>query len=240
MISRYPFGLSRSCDQTTAKSPVRPRAILAARAVLLATLVVLVGMLGTAHEAAAASITVDTSTLAGTSGQLDFAFLDGDFVANNTVTISNLTTNGTLGLTDCLVGCTGGPPYVLDDALGLGQFLQDLTLGTFVSFDLSFTTNFRGSGVPDLLVLNLLDSNTSFTLVDTNLDALSGAQIPYQDALLLLTLTGNGDIQVATVTNPITPVTQVPEPSALLLVALGGCLLAHRRRRSVVRGGVTE
>ena len=41
-------------------------------------------------------VTVDTSTLAGTSAQIAFDFIDGG-PPSNTVTISGFTTDGTLG-----------------------------------------------------------------------------------------------------------------------------------------------
>ena len=136
-------------------------------------------------------------------------------MGNNTVTIDNITTDGTLQGTDCTLGCSGGPPYVLDESFSFGQFLQDLDLGTTISFDLTFTTNFSGTGDPDALVLMLLDPNTNFTLVDTDLDA-NPAPIPYQDALLILALQGDGQITVATVGAPVT-VGAVPEPATLAL-----------------------
>ena len=82
---------------------------------------------------------------------------------------------------------------MLDESSSLGQFLQDLLLGTTISFDLTFTTNYSGTGDPDALVLMLLDPITNFTLVDTDLDA-NPAPIPFQDALLILALQGSGQI----------------------------------------------
>jgi hypothetical protein len=156
---------------------------------------------------------------------LDFQLLDGDLSANNSATISALKTNGTLHGFDCTVGCAGGPPFVINDALGLGQFIQDLVLGTALSFDLAFTNNFAG-GDADLLVLNLLDPATNFTLVDTNLDALA-APVPYQDALLVLNFQ-TGQFLFPSVTSPVigvsTPRVGVPEPNIFVLL-MGGVLV---------------
>src|ERR1051326_6576913 len=96
--------------------------------------------------------------------------------------ISGLATNGTLQGRDCSVGGSGGPPFVINDSLGFGEFTQNLILGSILSFYLISTNAFAG-GDPDLLVLNLLNAATGFTLVDTNLDALS-APIPFQGALM--------------------------------------------------------
>jgi hypothetical protein len=191
-----------------------------------------VATLGSAH---ALSIHLNTSALAGVSGRLEFSLFDGDFtLGNNTVTISNLVTDGTLGAVDCSLGCAGGPPYTLDETAGLGQLLQDLTLGLGVDFDLTYTTNFvsNGANAPDRLVLNLLDPATNLTLVDTDLDALADP-IPYQDALLVLDLVAGGQPRFPTRTDPIGPPNPptVPEPPAAALLALGIVVLAGRHLR---------
>src|SRR5262245_25788048 len=150
-----------------------------------------IGMEGHLQKAFALSITLGTTALAGTDARLEFDLLDGDLSENNNATISGLTTDGILGTATCEMGvsCTGGPSFTISDTGGLGQFLQDLTLGGSVAFNLDFTNNFAGSGAPDRLVLFLLDPDTNFTLVDTNLDRLSDP-IPFQDALLFVGLGG--------------------------------------------------
>jgi hypothetical protein len=183
-----------------------------------------------AGPASAAVISFDTTTLAGTQGRLDFSLLDGDGVlGNNTITIASIATDGALGLVDCTLGCSGGPPFTITEALALGQFLQDLTLGTTFSFDLSFTSNFSGSGAPDRLSLVLLDPTTNFTLVDTNLD-FPIDQVPVQDALLVVDLAPDAQIQLATATDPSVP-GSVPEPAAASLIWLGCALIAGQRVR---------
>ena len=180
------------------------------------------------RDALATFVNIDTTTLAGTDARLEFTLLDGDFTANNSVTISGITTNGTLGGTDCTVGCSGGPPYAIDDSIGLGQLLQDLNLGTFVSFFLNYTTNFSGISSPDRFSLLLLDPGTNFTLVDTNLDFPSDP-VPVQDALLVIDLQGEGQTQAATATTPSIGVA-VPEPGTLALLALGSLFVIGRSK----------
>lgn len=198
---------------------------------ILSLFLFVAGLAGSPRDALAAAVHIDTSTLAGTDGTLEFLLLDGDGVANNTVTISGITTNGTLQGTDCTIGCTGGPPYIIDDGFGLGEFLQSLNLGTFVSFDLAFTTNFAsdGTNAPDRFSLSLLDSSGSFTLVNTDLDFLNDP-IPAQDALLIIDLQGEGQLRLPTVTDPAITVS-VPEPGTLALFALGSVMLLRRRNR---------
>ena len=186
------------------------------------------------HDALAATVTLNTSTLAGMPGRLEFSLLDGDAVANNTVSISNIASNGAFVATDCSIGCTGGPTsFVLDDGVGLGQLLYDLTLGTSLSFDLSFTTNFGGvAGIdpPDLFVLSLLDAGTNFSLVRTDL-------LPPADALLTVDLIGPGVVQTAGATNPIVGLA-IPEPGSLALTAVALLALVGRRRAAAVRTSV--
>ena len=182
------------------------------------------------HDALAATVTLNTSTLAGTSGTLEFSLLDGDTVANNSVAISNIASNGAFVATDCSVGCTVGPSsFVLDDASGLGLLLYTLTLGTSLSFDLSYTTNFGGvAGMdPDRFVLSLLAPG-NYSLVSTNLPG---------DALLTVGLIGSGVVQTAGATDPIVGLA-IPEPGSLALTAVALLALVGRRRAAAVRTSV--
>lgn len=208
----------------------RPRTRFAATLAALASAFILGGI---HHNAHAVLVNLDTTALRdGTSARLDFALLDGDGdLGNNTVTIRSIVTDGTLGGVDCSVGvgCTGGPPFTISDAFGLGQFLQDLTLGTKVSFDLSFTTRFSGNGAPDRLSLMLLDSGSNLTLVHTNLD-FSSDPVPVQDALLIVDHAPGAQIRFATVSSPALPIA-VSEPGAGALFSLGLALIGGQRIR---------
>lgn len=186
---------------------------------------------GTPQNAAAVLVNVNSSALSGTAARLDFQLLDGDLSANNSATISALSNNGTLQGTDCSVGCSGGPPFVIDDGLGLGQFIQDLVLGSVLSFDLASTNAFAG-GDADLLVLNLLDPSSNFTLVDTDLDALAGP-VPYQDAILVFNFQ-SGRFLVPSFSTPNISVSAatVAEPNVSLLFGAGLIALAAIVRRS--------
>jgi hypothetical protein len=170
------------------------------------------------------NITVDTTSLAGLSGRFEFDLFDGDGLLNNMATISNIATNGVAGPVDCTIGCTGGPPYTLDDSLGFANILLDLTLGSTFSFDLTFSNNYS-FGPADQLVLFLLDPNTNFSLLDTSLD------LPFGDALALINLDGT-QLNIQTADAGVS-VTAVPEPATFLLLSL--CLPMLLLRKQLLR-----
>lgn len=186
---------------------------------------------GVHNHAIAVPITLDTSSLHGVAALLEFSLLDGDLTGNNSATIGPITTDGTLVASDCSVGCTGGPPYTINETLGLGQFLQHVILGSRLSFDLTFTSNFAG-GTPDRLSLVLLDPGTSFPLLTTDPVAFPGGPVPVESALLIVDHAPGAVIQIATVTDPVAglPVA-VPEPGATALFSLGLALLGVQRIR---------
>jgi len=114
---------------------MRPIGFHLARAVLIAAL------LG-ALPAAASSIlvTIDTTSLAGTTADLAFDLVNGGAPAN-TVTISKFATDGTLGASSSKGSVTGSFPgaVTLSDAAFFSEYLQTETLGKSLSFALNTT-----------------------------------------------------------------------------------------------------
>lgn len=169
------------------------------RALVVATILVLGAVTGA--RAALFSASFDTSALSGTAASLEFSLFDLDLVdANNTVTLS---------------GPLFAAPETLSDAGGFEQRLVDHTLGSSLVFDVDFTTN--STDVPaDRFIFSVLDPLTSFTLFDTDLE---------NDALLIIDLIGDGEVQVATTLTPIgqpgNGAPTVPEPATLTLIMLG-------------------
>jgi hypothetical protein len=183
---------------------------------------------------AAISVTLNTSTLSSppTDARLEIDLFDGDFVANNQATISGIATDGTLAGSDCSVSCTSSPPtFTLSDTGGLGQFLQDLTLGTFLKFDLAFTNAFDGSdpaAAPDRLAVFLFDPDTNFILVSNNLNLSDATAV--QDALLTVDFTGGAGnlIRQASATSPAVGINLIPEPPSWSLLLPWAAWLARR------------
>jgi hypothetical protein len=207
------------------------------RAIALLCWAGLTGTVTIPHAASASMVTLNTSSLAGAGGRFEFLLLDGDGVANNSVTISNIVSNGTFIGTECSVGCTGGPTsFVIDDSLGFGQFLYDLTLGSSLTFSLSYTTNFSGvpgTDPPDRFALSLLDPDTNFSLIRTDL-------LFPSDALQTIDLIGSGVVQTARSTSPSIGISidggaVLPEPAPLALTAIALVALFRRQGLQALR-----
>jgi VCBS repeat-containing protein len=146
-------------------------------------------------------VTLDTTVLAVVDGQLAWDLIDDDFSANNSVVISDFTTDGTLGPVFPVGGVTGTLPdrVTLADLDFFNEYLQAVTLGDAIAFSLHLTSNFAG-GVPDDLAFFILDPN-GFPLVTTDL---------LGDALLTIDL--DTVVTVAGATNPAVP-TQLTGPA---------------------------
>jgi hypothetical protein len=169
-----------------------------------------------------------SDTLLGQSGYIAFDLIAGSPVPNNTVTVTNFATDGTLGSVTPSGSVTGSlipGPLTLTDSSFFNEWLQAITYGTSMSFQFTTTDNFVPSGIPD---------NFSFYFLDSN-------QIPYPtsdtvaDSLFSLDLNGPGSppqvFTAAVAQVQVTPATPIPEPSLLSLTGvLLGCVLWRLRR----------
>jgi hypothetical protein len=177
-------------------------------------------------------VNVDTTPLHGQAGYFAFDFLGGTPIENNTVRISNFTSDATLGAltpTGDAVGNLVPGPGALNDSQFFNEFLQAATFGTTISFTLDLTTNVASGGIPDAFALYLLDSTENpFATSDP-----TGA-----DSLFLINIDGAAlapDVYVSSsATSTVTPSspTAVPEPDSvvLLLIAIIPSLVLMRRR----------
>jgi len=196
---------------------------------LLALVLSLIGgPVRTAFAVSLFDIVIDTNALSGVAAQLAFDLIDGDLTVNNTATISNFSTDGTLGTASSSGGVTGTLPgtVTIADTEFFNELLQPLTLGSIISFTLALTENF--AGIPDQFSLFLLDDVGSPLFSTT--DPLG------TDALFVVDITGAafGDFQAFSPTSsPAATIsaTPVPEPTSLLLLATALASAAVVRKR---------
>lgn len=183
-------------------------------------------------------VSIGTGVLSGTAAALEISLIAGDNTdGNNTAKLTLFTTDGVLGSAASTGNVTGALPadVTMDESAGLGQVVQEVTLGNSIAFRVNLTTDFAGGLDFDRFDVFLLDPATSFTLVDTDLEG---------DALLKILLVGPPNLVSASVSGGIqpnepgvtvtlTPVQVVPWPGTAPLVWTGLATLfwgASRRR----------
>ncbi len=173
-------------------------------------------MLASIATAAPITITVDTSSLSGTSAQLAFDLVDGGPPANS-VTISGFGTNVTLGASSSTGDVVGNFPgsVVLSDTAFFNEYLQDITLGNTLSYTFDNTgLPADAASFPDGFSFFLLDPITGQSLTSTS-DP-TGA-----NALFLLGIGTTSGFEIYSGQNFSVSVRGVPEPSSNLLLLVG-------------------
>ncbi|MCQ8119475.1 NF038129 family PEP-CTERM protein [Methylomonas rosea] len=183
------------------------------------------------------NVNIDTTSLAGTKATLAFDFIDGDGVANNTAQISGFLTDGSFdrGLASSFGDVSGllDTSVTLGDSRGFNEFLQPLTLGGILHFQLQISDLFDANALtPDAFRFYLLDELASSPLFSTT-DPTDSA------ALFSMGLTGDGKgLSVFSSTNPsavwnVEATSHgIPVPGTLPLILTGvGSLALGRNKR---------
>jgi hypothetical protein len=179
-------------------------------------------------------VTVDTSSLAGTSGSLDFQFNPGPLTTQTAdVQIQNFTTDGTLGGSILTGDATGALPGTvsLDNLTGFNDYFTGFTYGS----TLSFLLNLSGPAVTSPDGISASGSEFGFSMFSD-----PGGTIPVltSDSVNGYAMTAGINLDgTATITNSssqltvTTPVTAAPEPGTLLLLSMGLAGLVFLRRK---------
>jgi hypothetical protein len=187
-------------------------------------------------QATELDVTVNTSSLSGTSGSLYFDLVSGGSGVFNSSTISSFSTDGLLGSTAPVGDAFGTLPgqVMLDTGSStiLNEMGQNITYGNLFSFHLSLTENGPGvDGTPDSFSLFVVDA--AGDLVPTTEPAGSKALFIFN-----IDGTSTGNLNIYTLPDDsqpwqVTPVTAVPVPSAIWLLVTGLIGLGLNARRQV-------
>ena len=161
-------------------------------------------------------VTVNTTSLAGSNGYLDFSFLALGSAAPAFATLSNFT--GALGADVIPTGDVAGTPpgtVTIGNTTGFNDLLQGVTFGGLFTFDLSFTADDGIAG-----------STFSVALVNGSITDFAG----YAGNILDIALQPGAPTSVNAVAG-FANVNVVPEPSDLPLMVSGLALMGWATRR---------
>jgi hypothetical protein len=178
-------------------------------------------------------VTINTTPLQGL-GQfsLDFQFLDGDGIQNNSVVLSGFDFvggGGPIGVPTLVGGAAGSiaSSIALTDTEFFNALTQPFTAGPALVFSLALTTNAAAAGSPDRFALAILDASGAAIPTTGLAEELLGIDITRP-----LTMTTSGSDLTRTALDLSAPAIQaVPEPSTVGLLALAvSCYAAARRK----------
>lgn len=166
-------------------------------------------------------VTVDTSGIAGTDADIAFDLIDGGTPAN-TITLSNFTTDGTMGASSATGDVTGSLPgaVTIGDTSFFNEYLQNVTLGTTFSFVLESTNLPEDPGsFPDGFSLFVLDHASGLPIGTTTDPTGAGALMLWTLGTTSPELYASDTMRIGI--GAVPPTNGVPEPSTLPLALVG-------------------
>jgi hypothetical protein len=165
-------------------------------------------------------VTLDTSSLSGTTAALTFDLLSGGGTQSNTISISNFSTNGLITSSSSSGSVTGSIQGTasLRTPSFFNELQQGVTLGSTISFLLDATTNGPTLGsLNDTFSLFLLDPTASSSLTSTG-------DPTFSDSLLTFQIDGtpNGNLAVYSGTSPVVGIKVTPVTSSVSAPEIDG------------------
>jgi hypothetical protein len=180
-------------------------------------------------------VTVDSSSISGTAGSLDFNFNPGPLVTQAaSLQILNFTSNGTLAGNPTLTGdVTGALPATLtfDNATAFNDYFEGFTFGSTLSFQVSLfgpaLSSPNGTSTSGSRFAFSMFSDAAGTIPVLTTDTTDGFAFTID-----VNLNGTTTVTNFSAQTTVVPVTgAVPEPGTLPLMAVGiGLWLAFRFR----------
>jgi hypothetical protein len=186
-------------------------------------------------------VTVDTSSISGTAGSLDFNFNPGPLVTQAaSLQILNFTSNGTLAGSPALTGDVAGTlPATLtfDNGTAFNDYFEGFTFGSILSFDVSLygpaLSSPDGVSTSGSTFAFSMFSDSAGTIPVLTTDTIDGFAFTVDVNLDGTTAVTNSSSQTGVV--PVVT-SQVPEPTGGVLLgtvlACWGALRLHRRAQS--------
>ena len=206
------------------------------RLFLLTFLALALGIIRPASADIVYSVQIDTSSINGSNGNLDFQFPGDEFSQPGTVSIYDFASDGVLGIGEYSGDVNGGdlpnPVNINNTPFSYNNFYTPFTFGSSLAFKLSF------SGLAATHPVPLAGSTFTFSMLDNGQNDPDGNLKP----VLVTDNDGGFALSVVVGENPTNFMTTgsvivgaVPEPEEYAMMLVGAAMVAFQVKRKQKR-----